>query len=112
MYGFVNKFDSSLVNKNEINISSYRKSPYIWQELIKTEIGRYSKERSLEYLKGIAQDSQVLIKSSSIAWDFLESFFQESQDHFEWFEDIKQFTEDEYNFLDSENLEIDYASKN
>ena len=112
MYGFVNKFDSSLVNKNEINISSYRKSPYIWQDLIETEIGQYSKERSLEYLKGIAQDSQVLIQSSSIAWDFLESFFQESQDHFEWFEDIKQFTEDEYNFLDSENLEIDYASKN
>ena len=109
MYGFVSKFHFSLVNKNEINVSKHRRSPYIWQDLIETQIGQYSKERSLEYLKGIAEDSQVLIHASSIAWDFLESFFHEGQDHFEWFEDIKQFTEDEYNFLDSENLKIEYS---
>ena len=109
MYGFVSKFHFSLVNKNEINVSKHRRSPYIWQDLIETQIGQYSKERSLEYLKGIAEDSQVLIHASSIAWDFLESFFHEGQDHFVWFEDIKQFTEDEYNFLDSENLKIEYS---
>ena len=109
MYGFVSKFHFSLVNKNEINVSKHRRSPYISQDLIETQIGQYSKERSLEYLKGIAEDSQVLIHASSIAWDFLESFFHEGQDHFEWFEDIKQFTEDEYNFLDSENLKIEYS---
>ena len=109
MYGFVSKFHFSLVNKNEINVSKHRRSPYIWQDLIETQIGQYSKERSLEYLKGIAEDSQVLIHASSIAWDFLESFFHKGQDHFEWFEDIKQFTEDEYNFLDSENLKIEYS---
>ena len=75
MYGFVSKYHVKWIDFQEINVSQYRKSPYNWQNLITTEIGEYSKEFFLNYFKGIEKDSQVLIDTSSIACDYLESFF-------------------------------------
>ena len=112
MYGFVSKDHFSLVNKNETNISTFRKSPYIWQDLITTQIGQYSKEKAMEYFKGMAEDSKVLIHASTIAWDYLESFFHKEKDSSELFEDIKQFIKDQYSFLESKSLKIDYSTKN
>ena len=80
MYGFVSKHQVKWIDFQEINVSQYQKTSYIWQNLITTEIGEYSKEKSLNYFKGIEKDSQVLIDASSIAWDFLQSFFDEDHD--------------------------------
>ena len=77
MYGFVSKHQVKWIDFKESNVSLHRKTPYIWQNLITTEIGEYSKEIFLNYFKGIEKDSQELIDASSIAWDYLESFFDE-----------------------------------
>ena len=89
MYGFVSKHQVNWIDFKESNVSSHQKLHIFWQNLITTEIGEYSKEKSLNYFKGIEKDSQVLIDTSSIAWDYLQSFFDE--DHYEerWFDDVK-----------------------
>ena len=53
MYGFVSKYQVTWIDLQESNVSPFRKTPYIWQNLITTEIGEYSKEKSLNYFKGI-----------------------------------------------------------
>ena len=99
MYGFVSKDQVSWINPQETNVSLYRRTPYIWQNLITTALGEYSKEKSLNYFKGIEEDSQVLIDASSIAWDYLESCSYVEQTEERWFEDIKTFIDDNYDFL-------------
>ena len=66
-----------------------QKTPYIWQNLITTEIGEHSKEKSLNHFRGIEKDSQELIDASSIAWDYLQSFFDEDHNEERWFDDVK-----------------------
>ena len=90
---------------------SGNKTLYIWQNLITTELGEYSKEKSLNYFKGIEEDSQVLIDTSSIAWDYLESFFDVEQNEERRFEDFKTFIDDNYSFLEKSSWRIEYESK-
>ena len=80
-------------------------------EFDKTEVGEYSKEKSLNYFKGIEKDSKELIDASSITWDYLQSFFDEDHNEERWFDDVKTFIDDNYSFLEEGSLHIDYEPK-
>ena len=111
MYGFVSKHQHDWILEKELNVNKHRKAPYIWQNLITTSMGEYSQEKSLNYFKGIQQDSQVLIDTCTIAWDYLQSFLDNENHEERWFDDIKTFIDDNYSFLEEGSLNIDYDSK-
>ena len=73
MYGFIDEKHFSLVkNSTTIYETNY---PLIWQFLKTTEEGKYTRQESVKYLKGKTKPVSALLHLSSIAWNYLDSYF-------------------------------------
>ena len=109
MYGFIGKRHYRLVRKYS-TIEPEGVYPYIWQCLKATRSGKYSRGNSLKYLKGLDEQSQVLMNLSLIAWDYLNSFCN-ANDHIQWCKKINMLTKQHYRFLNKKDYQIKYNSE-